>query len=99
MSIDRDVNKVAGVGRCPFAQVLRNSLSGHPPTTGHKTILKRIPLRKRQESELRTRIAKHLSRRIRTHGATLLKWATNYSEAEELDYLFQIFAVEIVEGI
>ena len=25
---------VAGVGRCPLAQVLRNSLSGHPPTTG-----------------------------------------------------------------
>ena len=23
----------AGVGRRPFAQVLRNSLSGHPPTT------------------------------------------------------------------
>ena len=28
---------VAGVGRCPFAQVLRNSLSGHPPTTGDET--------------------------------------------------------------
>ena len=38
MSIDRDVNKVAGVGRRPLAQVLRNSLSGHPPTTGHETI-------------------------------------------------------------
>lgn len=99
MSIDRDVNMVAGVGRRPLAQVLRNLLSGHPPTTGHKTILKRIPLRKRQESELRTRIAKHLSRRIRTPGATLLKWTTNYSEAEDVDYLFQIFAVEIVEGI
>ena len=38
MSIDRDVNKVAGVGRCPFAQELRNSLSGHPPPTGYETI-------------------------------------------------------------
>ena len=27
----------AGGGRCPFAQVLRNSLSGHPPPTGHET--------------------------------------------------------------
>ena len=27
----------AGGGRCPFAQVLRNSLSGHPPPTGHDT--------------------------------------------------------------
>ena len=99
MSIDRDVNMVAGVGRRPLAQVLRNSLSGHPPTTGHETIFEENTGRKRHESELRTRIAKHLSRRIRTPGATLLKWATNYSEAEELDYLFQIFAVEIVEGI
>ena len=29
-----DVNMAAGGGRCPLAQVLRNSLSGHPPTTG-----------------------------------------------------------------
>ena len=29
---------VAGVGRRPFAQVLRNSLSGHPPTTGLRDI-------------------------------------------------------------
>ena len=29
---------VAGVGKRPLAQVLRNSLSGHPPTSGHKTI-------------------------------------------------------------
>ena len=28
---------VAGVGRHPFAQVLRNSLSGHPPPTGYET--------------------------------------------------------------
>ena len=27
----------AGVGRCPLAQVLRNSLSGHPPPIGHGT--------------------------------------------------------------
>ena len=27
----------AGVGRCPLAQVLRNSLSGHLPTTGDET--------------------------------------------------------------
>ena len=27
----------AGGGRCPFAQVLRNSLSEHPPPTGHET--------------------------------------------------------------
>ena len=27
----------AGVGRRPLAQVLRNSLSGHPPTTGDET--------------------------------------------------------------
>ena len=29
-----DVSMVAGVGRRPLAQVLSNSLSGHPPTTG-----------------------------------------------------------------
>ena len=29
---------VAGVGRRPLAQVLRNSLSGHPPTAGHEII-------------------------------------------------------------
>ena len=28
---------VAGVGRHPFAQMLRNSLSGHPPPIGHGT--------------------------------------------------------------
>ena len=28
------INMVAGVGRRPLAQVLRNSLAGHPPTTG-----------------------------------------------------------------
>ena len=33
-NIDMDVNMVADVGRRPLAQVLRNSLSGHPPTTG-----------------------------------------------------------------
>ena len=38
MSIDMDVNMVAVVGRCPLAQVLRNSLSVHPPTTGHETL-------------------------------------------------------------
>ena len=38
MSIDMDVNMVAVVGRRPFSQVLRNSLSGHPPTTGHETL-------------------------------------------------------------
>ena len=36
MSIDMDVNMVAVVGRCPLAQVLRNSLSVDPPTTGTK---------------------------------------------------------------
>ena len=36
MSIDMDVNMVAVVGQCPLAQVLRNSLSVHPPTTGTK---------------------------------------------------------------
>ena len=34
-NIGMDVSMVAGVGRCPLAQVLHNSLSGHPPTTGH----------------------------------------------------------------
>ena len=29
-----DVYMDAGDGRRPFAQVLRNSLSGHPPSTG-----------------------------------------------------------------
>ena len=29
---------VAGVGLRPLAQVLRNSLSRHPPTTGHETL-------------------------------------------------------------
>ena len=29
-----DVNMVADVGRYQLAQVLRNSLAGHPPTTG-----------------------------------------------------------------
>ena len=44
MSIDMNVYMAAGVGRHPLAQVLRNSLSGHPPTTGHETFLKtRIP--------------------------------------------------------
>ena len=32
-----DINMMAGVGWCPLAQVLRNSLSGHPPTTGTKS--------------------------------------------------------------
>ena len=36
MSIDMDVNMVAVVGRRPFSQVLRNSLSVHPPTSGTK---------------------------------------------------------------
>ena len=31
--------EVAGVGRRPFAQVLRNSLSGHPPPTGLVTTI------------------------------------------------------------
>ena len=31
------IHMVAGGGRGPFAQVLRNSLSGHPPPTGHET--------------------------------------------------------------
>ena len=35
---------VAGVGRRPFAQVLRNSLSGHPPTTGHGTFFSFTPV-------------------------------------------------------
>ena len=38
VNIGMDVSMVAGVGRRPLAQVLRNSLSVHPPTTGHKTI-------------------------------------------------------------
>ena len=29
-----DVNMVADVGRYQLAQVLRNSLAGHPPPTG-----------------------------------------------------------------
>ena len=33
-----DVNVVAVVGRRPLAQVLRNSPSGHPPTTGCDTL-------------------------------------------------------------
>ena len=33
-----DVSVVAGVGRRPLVQVLRNSLAGHPPTTGHETL-------------------------------------------------------------
>ena len=35
---------VAGVGRRPFAQVLRNSLSGHPPTTGLRDIFRFTPV-------------------------------------------------------
>ena len=39
-----DVSMVAGVGRCPLAQVLRNSLAGHPPPTGCDTLSRvRIP--------------------------------------------------------
>ena len=38
VNIGMDVSMVAGAGRRPLAQVLRNSLSGHPPTTGHETI-------------------------------------------------------------
>ena len=34
----------AGVGRRPFAQVLRNSLSGHPPTTGLRDIFRFTPV-------------------------------------------------------
>ena len=44
MSIDMDVNMVAVVGRCPLAQVLRNSLSVHPPTTGTKRCHETEPL-------------------------------------------------------
>ena len=33
-----------GVGRRPFAQVLRNSLSGHPPTTGLRDIFRFTPV-------------------------------------------------------
>ena len=35
---------VAGVGRRPIAQVLRNSLSGHPPTTGLRDIFRFTPV-------------------------------------------------------
>ena len=34
----------AGVGRRPFAQVLRNSLSGHPPPIGHGTFFRFTPV-------------------------------------------------------
>ena len=34
----------AGVDRRPFAQVLRNSLSGHPPTTGLRDIFRFTPV-------------------------------------------------------
>ena len=34
---DGSIYMDAGDGRRPFAQVLRNSLSGHPPSTGHET--------------------------------------------------------------
>ena len=44
MSIDMDVNMVAVVGRRPFSQVLRNSLSVHPPTTGTKRCHETEPL-------------------------------------------------------
>ena len=37
-NIGMDVSMVAGVGKRPLAQLLRNSLSGHPPTSGHETI-------------------------------------------------------------
>ena len=39
---------VAGVGRRPFAQVLQNSLSGHPPPIGLRDIFwNRVPQRRR----------------------------------------------------
>ena len=34
----------AGVGRRPFAQVLRNSLSGHPPPIGLRDIFRFTPV-------------------------------------------------------
>ena len=60
----------AGGGLCPLAQVLRNSLVGQQPPTGHETISEENTVPWRQEAELRTRIAKHLSGRVRPPAAT-----------------------------
>ena len=99
MSIDRDVNMVAGVGRRPLAQVLRNSLSGHTPTTGHETIFEENTVTQALgvgTQDANCAASEQTNPNSRRHP---VKWATNYSEAEELDYLFQIFAVDVVEGI
>ena len=61
----------AGGGQCPFAQVLRNSLSGHRCRPATRHYRKRISLRKRREAELRPRIAQHLSGRVRPPSASM----------------------------
>ena len=59
----------AGGGLRPLAQVLRNSLVGQQPTTGHETISEENTVAWRQEAELRTRITQYLSGRVRPPDA------------------------------
>ena len=69
----------AACGRRPLAQVLRNSLSGHPPpsATTRDTITSAIYSQRREgpsrrlEEELRPRITQYLSGRVRSQAATM----------------------------
>ena len=69
----------AACGRRPLAQVLRNSLSGHPPLSSmtRDTITSAIYSQRREgpsrrlEEELRPRITQYLSGRVRSQAATM----------------------------